>query len=232
MQKPSQSARLPPPSGPCDTFAMPYDIPPLRFPDDALEPHISAETLRHHHGVIHPAYLTALNALLADNPDCGRDTVETLLRQIDDIPAPLRQQAAYLAGGHANHQFLWKILGPQSVAGKPTGPVGDLAAEIVREYGSAEAFKAAFNDAALALPTEGWAFLSLNQPRTGDLEIVILPGNGSVLPIAKPGILICDLWNHHGHDSRADWLDAFWHVVDWDVCEDRYRGLRDGATIL
>lgn len=211
---------------------MAYDIPPMRFPDDALEPHVATGVLRHHHEVIHPAYLTALNALLADNPDCDRDTVETLLREIDQIPGALRQQIAHLAGGHANHQFLWKILGPQVVADKPTDPVGDLATEIDRTYGSADRFRAAFRDASLALPTEGWAFLSLSQPRTGGLEIVVLPGNGSVLPIAKPGILICDLWDHHGHDSRAAWLDAFWHVVDWDVCEYRYQGLRDGVAIL
>lgn len=97
-------------------------------------------------------YLTALNALLAHKPDCERETVEKLLRQIDDIPSLPRQRVAYLAGGHANHQFLCKIPGPQSVAGKPTGPIGDLSTEIGQEYGTAEAFKAAFNDAALALP--------------------------------------------------------------------------------
>ena len=152
-------------------------------------------------------YLRALNALLTDKPDCNRDMVETLLRQIDDIPSLLTQQAAYLAGGHANHQFLWKILGPQSVPDKPTGPASNLAGEIERECHSAEALKAAFSDAARALPIESWAFLSRNKPRTGNLEIIILPGNGSVLPITKPGILICDLWDHDGHHSHADWLE-------------------------
>ena len=108
---------------------MAYDIPALRFPDDALEPYIASKALRRHHDEIHPAYLTALNALLAENSDCSRDTVEALLREIEQIPAPLRQQIAYLAGGHANHQFFWKILGPQAAADKPADPVGDLATE-------------------------------------------------------------------------------------------------------
>lgn len=213
---------------------MAYDIPPLRFAYDALEPHVTRAALEHRHQVVHRGYLDGLNALLAAHPEADRDTVEDLLRGIADISAEIRQQAAHLAGGHANHQFLWKILGPQK---DPTGPApavptGGLAAAIDDAYGAFDGFRSAFTDAALALPTEGWAFLSLSRPRTGDLEIVVLPGNGSVLPIAKPGILICPLWDHMGHATRAAWLDAFWHVVDWGVGEYRYQGLRDGKSLL
>ena len=207
---------------------MAYDIPPLRFATNALEPYVTRAALKHHHEVVHRGYLDALNGLLAAHPEADCETVEDLLRGIDDIPAPLRQQAAHLAGGHANHQFLWKILGPQ----QSTAPIGGLAAAMDDTYGSFDGFKSAFTAAALALPTEGWAFLSLSKPRTGDLEIVVLPGNGSVLPIAKPGILICDLWDHMGHGSRAAWLEAYWHIVDWEVGEYRYQGLRDGASLL
>lgn len=210
---------------------MAYDIPPLRFAYDALEPHVSAAALKQQHEIVHRGYLDGLNALLAAHPEIDRETVEDLLRGIDEVPAPLRQQAAHLAGGHANHQFLWKILGPQT-SSAPTAPIGGLATAIDEAYGSFDAFRSAFARAALALPTEGWAFLSLSKPRTGDLEIVVLPGNGSVLPIARPGILICDLWDHMGHATRAGWLDAFWHVVDWDVGEYRYHGLRDGMSLL
>lgn len=210
---------------------MAYDIPPLRFAYDALEPHVSAAALKQHHEIVHRGYLDGLNALLAAHPEVDRETVEDLLRGIDEVPAPLRQQAAHLAGGHANHQFLWKILGPQT-SPAPTAPIGGLATAIDEAYGSFDAFRSAFARAALALPTEGWAFLSLSKPRTGDLEIVVLPGNGSVLPIARPGILICDLWDHMGHATRAGWLDAFWHVVDWEVGEYRYQGLRDGMSLL
>lgn len=210
---------------------MAYDIPPLRFAMDALEPYVTQAALRHRHETVHRGYLDGLNALLAAHPGIRRDTVEDLLRGLDDIPAQQRQQAAYLAGGHANHQFLWKILGPQTDPA-PVAPIGDLATAIDAAYGTFDGFRAAFADAALALPTEGWAFLSLSEPRIGDLEIVVLPGNGSVLPIARPGILICDLWDHMGHARRADWLDAFWHVVDWEVGEYRFQGLREGKSLL
>lgn len=210
---------------------MAYDIPPLRFAHDALEPYVSQAALKQRHEIVHRAYLDALNALLAAHPDIDRETVEDLLRGIEEVPAALRQQAAHLAGGHANHQFLWKILGPQQ-GPSAAAPAGGLAAAIDDAYGSFDGFKSAFARAALALPTEGWAFLSLSKPRTGDLEIVVLPGHGSVLPIAKPGILICDLWDHMGHATRADWLEAYWHVVDWEVGEYRYQGLRDGKSIL
>ncbi len=211
---------------------MAYDIPPLRFAIDALEPHVDRETLRHHHEVVHRGYLDGLNEILAAEPAIDHETVEGLLRGIDNVPPALRQQVAHLAGGHGNHQFLWKVVGPQT---SPV-PVGDLAAAIDDACGGFDGFKRAFTDAALALPTEGWAFLSLSKPRTGDLEIVVLPGNGSVLPIAKPGILICDLWNHvtgaTDRGARAAWLDTFWHIVDWEVCNDRLVGLRAGKTLL
>ena len=211
---------------------MAYHIPPLRFDYDALEPHIKREVMIHHHKSVHPAYLSALNALLVENPDCGRDTVEALLRGLEEIPVGLRQQVAHLAGGHANHQFFWKVLGPQGLDAAPATPVGNLAGEIDRAWGSFDRFRTAFTDAALSLSTEGWAFLSLSKPKSGDLEIVVLPGNGSVLPIAKPGILICDLWNHHSKNNHEEWLEAFWHVVDWNICEYRYQGLRDGKAVL
>ena len=106
------------------------------------------------------------------------------------------------------------MLGPQGLDAAPATPVGNLAGEIDSAWGSFDRFRTAFADAALSLSTEGWAFLSLSKPKTGDLEIVVLPGNGSVLPIAKPGILICDLWDHHGKNNHEDWFEAFWHVVD------------------
>jgi Fe-Mn family superoxide dismutase len=202
-----------------------YSLNPIDWTYEDLEPHVPAADAKRHREGVHQAYIDALNALVADNPELAGKTVEELLRGIDDVPRAVRQQTAHLAGGHANHQFLWKVLGPAS----PRQPVGELAAEIDRTYGSFGGFRSAFEAAAAGLGVEGWVFLSLSRPLTGDLEIVALPGNGSVLPIAKPGILICDLWDH-GTGRPA--FPAYWDIVDWNVGEYRYTGLRVGKTHL
>ena len=208
---------------------MPYDLNPLGYAFDALEPHVPAAALERHREEIHRSYIVALNRLLSEHDlDDGR-TIEDLLRGIDNVPPGLRQQVSHLGGGHANHQFLWKIVGPQPGNGAGAAPVGELGAAIDAAYGSFAGFREIFEDAAGALGTEGWAFLSLSRPRVGDLEIVVLPGNGSVLPIAKPGILICDLWDH---GSGMTSFPAFWNIIDWTVCNDRFIGLRAGKSHL
>ncbi len=204
---------------------MTYSLNSIDWSYEDLEPHVTAADAKRHREAVHQAYIDALNALVADNSELAGKTVEELLRGIDDVPRTIRQQIAHLAGGHANHQFLWKVLGPSS----RREPVGELAAEIDRTYGSFGGFRSAFEAAAARLGVEGWVFLSLSRPLTGSLEIVALPGNGSVLPVAKPGIIICDMWDH-GTGRPA--FPAYWDIVDWNVAEYRYTGLRAGKTHL
>jgi Fe-Mn family superoxide dismutase len=210
---------------------MTYALPPLRFAYHDLEPHLSAATVARHHDGIHRGYVEAINALLAERPECGRGVIEDVMRALADMPADLRERVRFEGGGHADHQFLWKILGPTG----NDGPRGALAAEIERHFGSFAAFRDRFTAAALALPTPGWAFLALDRPVSGGLAIVTLPWNDSVLPIAKPGVLICDLWDHAWEGDlpdRAAWLETFWKIVDWRVCEYRLDGLRKGVRNL
>lgn len=204
---------------------MPFDLNPLGYDFGALEPHVPAASLRHHREIVHRAYIDALNRIVSEHPVLNDRSIEDILRGLDDVPAAVRQQVAYLGGGHANHQFLWKVVGPQT----HPAPVGDLAVAIDAAFGSFAAFRDVFEQVAGSLGTEGWCFLSLSRPVSGDLEIVALPGNGSVLPIAKPGILICDLWDH-GTGEAA--FPAFWNIVDWTVCDRRLAGLRAGKAQL
>lgn len=210
---------------------MPYTIPPLRFSYDALEPYLDAEDVRYHHEVVHRSYTKGINALLRRYPQYDGDTIEELLRGLDRIPAEIRRQFQHYGSGHANHQFLWKVLGPP----KPRDTRTALSQEIDGKFGSFTTFERLFFEKAMSLGTEGWAFLSLSEPRTGELEIIVLPENGNVLSMSKPGILIVDLWNHAHNKTttnREVYLRNVWQVIDWDVCNRRFVLLRDGASQL
>ncbi len=200
---------------------MDYGLLPLRYPFDAFEPHLSVEALKIHREGVHRTYAEALNDALLQVPALCGLTIEALLRSLADVPDLIRERIRFEAGGHANHQFLWKILGPGQADG-PRERLGDL---INRSFGSFEAFKVQFKAMALSQERQGWAFLTLPRGIESTLEIIVLPGNGSVLPLGKRGILICDLWDHAwrtDHRSRDEWIDAFWNIVDWRACEDRF----------
>ena len=206
---------------------LPFDVPQLRFGWDALEPAVSADALRAHHEGVHKGYADAVNRLLAPYPELASKTVEQVLGEAASLPPEIRDAAVDLAGAHANHQFLWKVVGPAG----GSAPGQALAEALARDLGGFDRFKADFERAALGLEGPGFAFLSLAAPKTDRLEVVVLPGNGSVLTEAKPGVLVCDLWDHAwaaDHPDRAAWLEAFWTIVDWGVCKSRYLALRDG----
>jgi Fe-Mn family superoxide dismutase len=213
---------------------MPYELPPLRFAYHELEPHIPADTLRRHHAVIHRGYVDGINAVLRDHPELDGQTIEDLLRSLPRLPDGVRDKVRNVGGGHANHQFLWKVIGP----GRGGAATGELAVAIERRFGSFAAFRQRFIETALALVGSGWTFLSLDRSPngSGELEVFALPNNDSVLPLAKPGILICDLWEHgycaRHDDRRADYLEAYFNVIDWDVCDARLRGIRAGVRQL
>ncbi len=160
----------------------PYALPPLRFAYDALEPAIGAETMRLHHGKHHQGYVDAVNAALAKHPEWLGLTIEEVLRRLPEVPEDIRQTVRDQGGGHANHQFFWKILTPDG----PGRPSGKLAAAIDREFGSFEAFKARFEEAGLKRFGSGWAFLVVHPKEDFRLEILTLPNQDSVLELAPP----------------------------------------------
>jgi len=202
----------------------PYPLPALRHPYDAYAPHVDATTMRIHHDRHHRAYVDALNALLAGHPHLHGRSVEDLLRNLGDVPADLRPLVRHHAGGHANHQFLWKIIRP----GPERPPEGLMAEQLTREFGSPAAFKAAFRAAAGGLLGPGWVFLVADPRQDHRLRIVTTAGQQSVLPLGLPALMGCDLWEHayylRHQDRWTEHLDALWNVVDWQVVEQRYRG--------
>ena len=208
-----------------------FELPPLPYGYDALEPYIDAATMRVHHDEHHRAHLDAVNAAIAPYPRLHGMIIEDLLRRLDEVPDEIRQTVREQGGGHANHQFFWKVIGPP----RGTAPAGALAEALGRDFGGLAGFKAAFSAAALSQFGSGWTFLVIN-PDTRRLEILSLPNSDSVLLHHRPGLLACDVWEHAYYlryrNRRRDYLDAWWNVVAWDVVSRRLDNFNAGKQQL
>ena len=197
---------------------MAYELPPLPYPKDALEPYIDAQTMEIHHDKHHAAYVANVNKALAGKPDLESKSVEDLIRNLDAVPADVRGAVRNNGGGHANHSMFWKILGPKA-GGAPSGRLGD---DIKAAFGSFDAFKEKFEAAGMGRFGSGWVWLVVNNSK---LEIVSTGNQDSPLmgkavagAEGKP-VLGCDVWEHAYYlkyqNRRADYLKAFWNVVNW-----------------
>ena len=221
------------PAVPVPTY--PFPLPKLRFEYDALEPFIDAETMRLHHSKHHQAYLDKLNAALAAYPELHQMSIEEILIHFPQLPEALKPVVRTQGGGHANHQFFWKIL--KAVPGTgPTEAVGPLADAINDAFGSFAAFQEEFTNAAMKVFGSGWAFLVLDPKNGGKLKVHTTANQDSVLLEGLPGLLCCDLWEHAYYlkykNRRADYLAAFWNVVDWEIVGRRLEGMRAGRKQL
>jgi superoxide dismutase, Fe-Mn family len=197
---------------------MAYELPPLPYPKDALEPHFDALTMEIHHDKHHAAYVTNVNKAIAGKTDLESKPVEDLIRNLDAVPADIRGAVRNNGGGHANHSMFWKLLAPKA-GGAPSGKLAD---DLKATFGSFEAFKEKFEAAGIGRFGSGWAWLVVNH---GKLEIVSTanqdnPIMGKAISGAegKP-VLGCDVWEHAYYlkyqNRRADYLKAFWNLVNW-----------------
>lgn len=195
-----------------------YTVPELDYSYDALEPHISAAVMQLHHDKHHQTYVTKLNAALEDHEALADRPVHDLLRDLDQLPEEIRTAVRNNGGGHYNHSLFWKVLSPNG-GGEPTGP---LAEDLLARYGSFDAFKEAFNAAALGLFGSGWVWL------TPQLDIATSPNQDS--PLLEGGdepLMGLDVWEHAYYldykNKRDDYVTAWWNVVDWAFVASRYR---------
>ena len=208
---------------------MAYELPKLPYPYDALEPHIDARTMEIHHTKHHQTYITNVNNALKDQPELAKKSVEDLIRDLNAVPENIRTAVRNNGGGHANHSFFWKIMGP----GKGGEPKGKLADDIKSTFGSFDQFKEKLAAAGVGRFGSGWAWLVVNN---GKLEIVSTanqdnPLMGKAISGAegKP-ILGCDVWEHAYYlkyqNRRADYLKAFWNVVNWAEVTKNYEAAK------
>ncbi|HLJ85008.1 MAG TPA: superoxide dismutase [Candidatus Eremiobacteraceae bacterium] len=199
---------------------MPFELPPLPYAYDALEPHIDKETMTIHHDKHHGAYVTNLNAALEKHPDLAGRSAENLLKSLDSIPEDIRTAVRNNGGGHVNHSMFWKLMKPGG-GGAPKGAIADA---ITKAFGDVESFKKQFNEAGVKQFGSGWVWLVRGSDR--GLKIVTTPNQDNPLSQGAHIVLGNDVWEHAYYlkhqNRRADYLAAWWNVVDWDVVGQRF----------
>ena len=197
----------------------PFTLPPLPYAYDALEPHIDAQTMQIHHDKHHAAYIANLNKAVADFPDLGKKPVEDLLKDLNSVPEKIRTTVRNNGGGHYNHSLFWQMM----KKGGGGEPAGDLAKAIDTSFGSFSAFKDNFSKAALGQFGSGWAWLILDGSA---VKIEPTANQDSPLSSGKTPLLGVDVWEHAYYlkyqNKRADYITAWWNVVNWDFVADRY----------
>ncbi len=197
-----------------------HKLPELTFAYDALEPHIDAQTMEIHHQKHHAAYIGNLNAALEKHPELFDSSVEDLMRHVHSVPEDIHQAVHNHGGGHANHKFFWSILTPTP----KKAPVGRLAQAIDSTFGSFDAFKDRFAEAAMSRFGSGWAWLSVG--KFANLLIHSSPNQHSPLINSLEPVLGLDVWEHAYYlkyqNRRADYIGAFWQVLDWEKAEENY----------
>ena len=196
---------------------MSHTLPKLPYDYAALEPHIDAKTMEIHHTKHHQTYVDKLNAALKDHPDLQKKTVDELLKNLNAIPEAIRGAVRNHGGGHANHSLFWQLLKKDVKCG------GKIADAINHTWGNFDAFKKEFSDAATGRFGSGWAWLVSNK---GTLEIVSTANQDSPISDGKTPLLGIDVWEHayylrHTY-RRADYVQAFWNVVNWQQVEKNY----------
>lgn len=197
---------------------MPFELPPLPYAFNALEPHIDATTMEIHHDRHHKAYVDNANAALAGTA-WENSSVEDVLTSLDQIPEDIRMAVRNNAGGHYNHSLFWEIMGPDG-GGAPGGALG---AAIDSTFGSLDDLRATVNDAGVKRFGSGWTWLVVSG---GALEVMSTPNQDTPLSEGKAPILGIDVWEHAYYleyqNKRPVYLEAWWNVVNWDAVAARY----------
>lgn len=201
---------------------MPFTLPNLPYPHDALEPHIDGQTMQIHHGKHHQAYITKANAALEGTEWAGKPA-EEVLRSLESLPEGIRMAVRNNLGGHVNHSLFWEVLAP---AGKGGGgaPSGELAQAIDRAFGSFAAFKEKFAEAATNRFGSGWAWLGFDEQ--GKLHVGSTANQDSPVMMGHRPLLGLDVWEHAYYlkyqNRRPDYIGAFWNVVNWGKVAELY----------
>jgi Fe-Mn family superoxide dismutase len=197
---------------------MAFEVPPLPYDYNALEPHIDEETMRLHHDKHHQAYVDKANAAL-EGTEAANGSVESVLSILDTFPEDKQMVIRNNAGGHANHSLFWEIMGPEG-GGEPEGELADA---IDSTFGSLDELKKAVNDGGVNRFGSGWTWLV--HDGTG-LAVYSTPNQDSPLMQSDEPLLGIDVWEHAYYlkyqNKRPDYLEAWWNVVNWPAVAERY----------
>jgi Fe-Mn family superoxide dismutase len=210
-------------------LVYPFAVPALPYGYDANEPAIDAMTMQIHHDKHHGAYVSNLNAALKDHADLQGKALHDLLMNLGDVPEAIRTTVRNNAGGHANHTMFWQIMG-----GKGGEPTGELKAAIERDFGSFAKMQSDLNQAALKVFGSGWAMVLID--KDGKLTLVSRPNQDSPLIEGKHPLFGNDVWEHAYYlkyqNRRADYINAWWSVLNWPRIAARYAAAKAGTLAI
>jgi Fe-Mn family superoxide dismutase len=196
-----------------------FTLPKLPYAYDALEPYIDAETMHIHHDFHHKAYVDNLNKALMGHDDLLKKDIADLLRDIDNVPMNIRQAVINNGGGHANHSMFWVIM----AKAKENKPTGALAKAIDDAFGSFDKFQQQVSQAAITRFGSGWGWLVMGKDK---LEIYSTANQDSPYLKGQTPLLGIDVWEHAYYlkyrNKRADYVKAWWNVVNWDEVAERF----------
>lgn len=199
---------------------MAFEVPPLPYAYDALEPYIDEETMHLHHDKHHAAYVNNLNNALASYPDLQGKSAEDLIKNLNSLPEAIRTAVRNNGGGHVNHTMFWQIMGPNGGG----DPQGAFAEEIKNTFGSLDGLKTAFNDAGVKRFGSGWTWLV--RASTGELQVVSTANQDNPMSDGQSPIMGNDVWEHAYYlkyqNRRPEYLTAWWNVINWDEVTRRY----------
>jgi Fe-Mn family superoxide dismutase len=202
-----------------------FELAPLPYDFAALEPHIDTQTMQIHHGKHHAAYVNNLNAALEQYPEFFEKTALEIIKDLAAVPEAVRTAVRNNAGGHVNHTMFWSLMAANA-GGQPSGALADA---INAAFGSFDSFKDQFQKAAMGRFGSGWAWLIVDG---GALKIVSTPNQDNPVmdnPAVTP-ILGVDVWEHAYYlkyqNRRADYLAAWWNVVNWSAVANLYEGAK------
>jgi len=197
---------------------MPYEVPPLPYPYEALEPHIDAKTMTIHHDKHHQAYVDKVNAAL-EGTEFADKPIEEVIANLDALPEDKRTPVRNQGGGHLNHNLFWESMGPDG-GGTPDGELG---AAIDSAFGSFGDFKEKFEAAGAAQFGSGWVWLVLD---SGQLAVTSTANQDNPVSSGATPLLGNDVWEHAYYLSyqnrRPDYLEAWWNTVNWSKVAERY----------
>ena len=207
----------------------PFKLDPLPYAPSKNEPHIDAQTMELHHGKHHAAYVNNLKAALGQNAEAARMPLHEMLAKLGQVPESIRATIRNSGGGHANHTMFWQIMG-----GSGGEPSGELRSAIDRDLGGFQKFQADFNTAGERQFGSGWVFVTVE--RDGRLALTSRPNQDTPLMDGKLVLMGNDVWEHAYYlkyqNRRADYLKAWWNVLDWGRIGERYAAAKAGTLTI
>lgn len=198
---------------------MSFQLPPLQYSFDSLDPYIDTQTMEIHYGKHHATYVSNLNTLLEKKDEFANAPIESLLRDVSKLPEDIRQGVINNGGGHANHTLFWSILGnSESVSHEPTGELKEV---LLSTFSSFENMKNQMKEIALKRFGSGWSWLVFED---SSIKLLSTPNQDSPLMNNQIPLLGIDVWEHAYYlkyqNRRADYIDAIWNVINWNTISD------------